>query len=180
MSQSDPIIIRHLFISPGHNYFGHYGKPAGINPIHEVDEISCRAGYGIEGDRFYGSRPDYKGQITFFSHEVHMELYRALGKELGDEKAYRRNVITEGVDLNSLIGWQFTLGDVLFEGCEECRPCSWMNQAHGEGAEEFLKGNGGLRAKILEGGILGSGNVTLKRIQKVPIQEKGFADKKIT
>jgi hypothetical protein len=29
-----------------------------------------------------------------------------------------------------------------------------MNQAFGEGAEAELKGNGGLRAKILTGGVL--------------------------
>jgi MOSC domain-containing protein YiiM len=37
---------------------------------------------------------------------------------------------------------------------EECRPCYWMNRAIAPGAEEFLKGRGGLRAKILCDGEL--------------------------
>ncbi|MBL4576527.1 MAG: hypothetical protein JKY51_10615, partial [Opitutaceae bacterium] len=103
------------------------------------------------------------------------ELYKFLEKEPGEQSAYRRNVITEGIDLNSLIGWQFTLGDVLFEGCEECRPCVWMNEAHGEGAENFLKGSGGLRARIIEGGTLGKGKVSFERIKEIPLKEKTFS-----
>jgi hypothetical protein len=59
--------IRQIFISPGHNYFGHHGKPAGEDPTVEVDAIQCVAGSGIEGDRFFDFKPDCKGQITFFS-----------------------------------------------------------------------------------------------------------------
>ena len=50
MSQGRSVIIRHLFVSPGHNYFGHHGEPAGEHPIHEVASVVCRAGRGLEGD----------------------------------------------------------------------------------------------------------------------------------
>jgi MOSC domain-containing protein YiiM len=43
---------------------------------------------------------------------------------------------------------------VRFLGTQESTPCYWMNQAFAEGAEEALKGHGGLRAKILSDGIL--------------------------
>ena len=62
--------IRHLFISPGHNYFGHHEQPPGQHPVLERDEIECVAGQGIRGDRFFGYQEDYKGQITFFAGEV--------------------------------------------------------------------------------------------------------------
>jgi MOSC domain-containing protein YiiM len=39
---------------------------------------------------------------------------------------------------------------------EECRPCYWMDRAFAPGAYEFLKGRGGLRAKILCDGMLRS------------------------
>jgi MOSC domain-containing protein YiiM len=58
------------------------------------------------------------------------------------------------VDLNELIGKQFELQGVQFEGVCECRPCHWMNTAIGPGAEDALRGFGGLRARILTGGIL--------------------------
>lgn len=50
------------------------------------------------------------------------------------------------MDLNRLIGQRFSLQGIEFEGVEECRPCYWMDQAIAPGAENYLKGHGGLRA----------------------------------
>jgi MOSC domain-containing protein YiiM len=58
------------------------------------------------------------------------------------------------VDLNSLINKQFEIQGVLFEGVEESKPCDWMNLAVGPGAREWLRGRGGLRARILSDGVL--------------------------
>jgi MOSC domain-containing protein YiiM len=55
-----------------------------------------------------------------------------------------------------LIDQDFEIQGVRFHGVEECRPCYWMNRAIAPGAEEFLKGRGGLRAKILCDGVLRS------------------------
>jgi MOSC domain-containing protein YiiM len=68
----------------------------------------------------------------------------------------RRNVITRHVELNELIGQDFEVQGVRFHGTGECRPCYWMDRAIGPGAEEFLKGRGGLRARILSDGQLRS------------------------
>jgi MOSC domain-containing protein YiiM len=62
--------------------------------------------------------------------------------------------MVRGVDLNDLIGKAFTLQGIQFQGTEECRPCYWMNSAIGPGAEEWLRGRAGLRAKILSDGTL--------------------------
>ena len=64
--------------------------------------------------------------------------------------------MTRGVDLNKLIGQDFEIQGVHFHGTQECRPCYWMDRAVGPGAEEFLKGRGGLRARILTDGTLRS------------------------
>jgi MOSC domain-containing protein YiiM len=72
-------------------------------------------------------------------------------------QAFRRNVLLEGADLNALIGHRFTLGGVEFEGTGESKPCYWMNAAVAPGAEDWLKGRGGLRAKILSDGKLAVG-----------------------
>lgn len=146
--------IRHLYISPGHNYFGHHGQPAGNNPIIEVAEIECVAGRGIRGDRFYDFKENYKGQITFFAEEIHDALCRELNLTGKSPAGYRRNVITEGEDLNSLIGQEFEIQGARFRGMVECAPCYWMDQAFAPGAENFLKGRGGLRAAILTDGHL--------------------------
>lgn len=146
--------VRHLFISPGHNFFGHYGQPAGTQPIIEVDQVECVAGYGLKGDRFYGYRPDYKGQVTFFAAEIYDAVRREFKVPDLSPAAFRRNVITEGIDLNTLIGKKFTLQGVELQGMEECRPCHWMEGAVAKGAEDWLKGRGGLRCRVLSTGTL--------------------------
>jgi MOSC domain-containing protein YiiM len=145
--------IRHIYISAGHNYFGHHGQAPSTHPMIERDSIECVAGSGIVGDRFFNFKPDYSGQITFFSWEI----YERLCTELNLQKppwVFRRNVIASGVDLNSLIGKEFAIQGVRFLGRKECSPCYWMDQAFGPGAEKFLEGQGGLRAAILTNGTL--------------------------
>jgi hypothetical protein len=120
------IQVCQLFVSPGHNFFGHHGQPAGQNPVVEVEQAECVAGRGIRGDRFFDFKEGYKGQITFFAR----------------------------ADLNSLVGAQFEIQGVRFEGVEQCKPCHWMNSVLGPGAEDWLQGRGGLRARILTDGVL--------------------------
>ena len=149
------IRVRHLFVSPGHNYFGRHGQPAGTHPLIEVGQIECVAGRGLRGDRYFDHKPDYQGQITFFAWKVIEALRRELGLADAQPSATRRNVITGGVDLNALIGQEFEIQGVRFAGTEECRPCYWMNSAfRDERAENWLQGNGGLRARILTDGVL--------------------------
>jgi MOSC domain-containing protein YiiM len=148
--------ICHLYISQGHNFFGHHGRAPDDYPAVEVREIECVASHGIRGDRFFDYQKDYKGQITFFSLEVFGELCAALKLQDCSPALVRRNVITHDVDLAKLIGQEFEVQGVRFHGMGECRPCYWMDQAIAPGAEEFLKGRGGLRARILSDGILRS------------------------
>jgi MOSC domain-containing protein YiiM len=146
--------IRHLFVSAGHNYFGHHEKPPGEHASVEVGQIHCIAGKGIVGDRFFGVKKGYKGQITFFEEETHLDLCFQFGVWVRGPEVFRRNVITRGVRLNELIGLQFELQGVRFLGKEECRPCYWMDLAFAPGAEVALKGRGGLRAEILSDGFI--------------------------
>ena len=116
--------------------------------------MECVAGHGIRGDRFFDYRYSYKGQITFFADEVYKALCDALDVRDKPHSVLRRNVITQGVDVNALIGSEFEVQGVRFCATEECRPCYWMEQAFAPGAEKFLKGRGGLRARILSDGAL--------------------------
>jgi MOSC domain-containing protein YiiM len=151
------IQIRQLFISPGHNFFGHHGQPAGQNPMVELDRVDCAAGRGLRGDRFFDYKEDYKGQITFFSLEVLEALRRELNFPDAQASATRRNAFVSGAELNSLIGVEFEVQGIRFVGTEQCKPCHWMNSALGPGAEAWLQGRGGLRARILTDGVLQRG-----------------------
>lgn len=148
--------ICHLFISPGHNFVGHHGREPDAHPMIEISEIECVAGRGIRGDRYFDFKGDYKGQITFFSLEVFDELCSVIQIRACSPALARRNVITHSVDLNDLIEQEFEAQGVRFLGIEECRPCYWMDRAFAPGAQGFLKGHGGLRAKILSDGSLRS------------------------
>ena len=154
--------IRHIFISPGHDFVGRYGKGRENHGIQPCESITCTAGMGIEGDRYYGHKEDYKGQITFFSEDVAAALEAHLNISDLDRSAMRRNVLVAGVDLNSLIGKRFQLGELVLTGSEECAPCFWMNEAVGEGAHEWLRGKGGLRCRIEKSGVLGTGETELQ------------------
>ena len=146
--------VRHIFLSTGHSYFGNHGKPASVQPIVEVPEVECVTGQGLRGDRFYGFRPEYKGQVSFFALEIFEAVRREFKVPGLSPAAFRRNLITEGIDLNTLIGEKFTVQGVEFQGVEECRPCHWMEQAVAPGAEDWLKGRGGLRCRILSDGVI--------------------------
>ena len=149
------IQVAGLFISPGHNFVGHHGGPPGEHPIVAVDRVECVAGRGIRGDRFFDHQPDFKGQVTFFAVETFEALARELGLNDARPELTRRNVLTRGIDLDSLIGTEFEVQGVRFVGTEECRPCYWMNRAFGDDrVEAWLKSRGGLRARILTDGIL--------------------------
>jgi len=89
---------------------------------------------------------------------------------------FRRNVILDGIDLNSIIGKRFTLNGIEFTGSCECKPCFWMDEACAEGAYEFLKGVGGLRARILNSGELKTGNCDLEVLGDSPVKDEPVKD----
>ncbi len=155
------VAIRHIFISSGHNFFGRHGQPAGEHAAVDMPTVRVRAGWGIEGDRFFGYRPDYNGQITFFAWETVGAARREFGVPALSPAAFRRNVIVENLPLPDLIGARFSLGGIEFEGMGEAKPCHWMNTVVAPGAEAWLRGRGGLRAKVLSDGELAAGATAL-------------------
>ena len=158
MPKTLPVVIHSLLICPEHVYVGHHGGPSGREPMVERDSVECESGRGLVGDRYHAREKGHGRQITFFDLAVHRDLCQRFNRNPeGGTEVYRRNGIIEGVDLNGLIGKRFRIGEVVFEGVEECRPCYWMDEAFGPGAEEAMKGRGGLRARILEGGVLRTG-----------------------
>jgi MOSC domain-containing protein YiiM len=130
--------------------------------MRSTDTVECVAGKGLVGDRFYGFKQDYKGQVTFSAWEVFRAVCQQVGNPDCEAWAMRRNVVTEGIDLNQLIGAEFELQGIRFLGTEECAPCHWMDWAIGAGAKALLQNRGGLRARILTSGMLRCGPALLK------------------
>ena len=130
------------------------------SPMSSRSEVRAIPGRGIEGDRYFTGagtfsphpqKPDF--EITLIEREKIDAFARETGLPFTAARA-RRNLVTEGVDLNSLIGVEFEVQGVRFLGTQESAPCHWMDTAFAPGAEEALKGRGGLRAKILSDGVL--------------------------
>ena len=152
------MIVHHIYVAKKHNFYGHHGKEPSNYPMIELDEAACEKGMGIIGHRFYNYKSDYKGQITFFSWETYEDIGRSFKLNGLCPSIFRRNIIVSGTDLNSLIGKKFTVQGIDFLGTQEAAPCYWMNGAVAPGAEDAMKGRGGLRAKILTSGVLRKDN----------------------
>src|ERR1039457_254284 len=120
-----------LYISRGHNYFGHHGQPPGEEAAVEMASVECTAGRGLRGDRFFDHKEDYKGQITFFAWEVYEDLCRQFKIHDKHTGVLRRNAITRGIDLNTLVGRRFSVQDIQFEGMGECSPCYLLLDEYG-------------------------------------------------
>jgi hypothetical protein len=58
-------VIRHLYVSPGHNYFGRPKDGPGDHTTVDAARVDVRAGKGIVGDRYFGVAAHFEAQITF-------------------------------------------------------------------------------------------------------------------
>lgn len=124
------------------------------------------AGKGIVGDRYHddtgtfsyrlAGKPD--AELTLIAREEIDAFNAATGQALTGADL-RRNVVTEGVDLATLIGRDFRLGDVRLRGHRFCEPCEHLAGLVGPEVREHLVHKAGLRAQILEGGELRPGDV---------------------
>jgi len=119
---------------------------------------------GIEGDRYLLGKgtftkellgtPDY--QVTLIESEEIDKFNSDNGLNL-TYGSFRRNIITQGIKLNSLIGKKFSIGDVVLEGIRYCEPCSYLAKLLGQEVLTQMVGRCGIRAKIILGGIAKSG-----------------------
>jgi MOSC domain-containing protein YiiM len=154
--------IKALFISPKSKYYSGKIKDGIFKDAEDITpaSIECHAGKGIVGDRFYDYKENYKGQISFISYELHLQLKEFIKKDFSIN-LYRRNVFLEGGDpLKEFLGKRFQIGNAIFEGVEDCSPCKFMEQMIGEGALNWMNQNhsGGLRARIIQSGEIKIGD----------------------
>ena len=97
-----------------------YIAPQHASPQREAKSVQVQAGLGLVGDRYAGA-----GQVT--ASFVAAEEVEAFNERTGlsiTAADTRRNLVTRGADLNSLVGKRFTVGEVAFEGMELCEPCA--------------------------------------------------------
>ena len=127
-----------------------------------VGEARAIAGIGLAGDRYakgVGSYSNATGanlkvrQISFIQREM-IQLANRETEVPFEAVDTRRNVETEGIELEQLIGQYFSVGETLMYGTKMCDPCKIPSNVSGKkGFLEAFRGyRGGIRAQILTGG----------------------------
>ncbi len=146
------------------------GKLVSINVTDEagaqmrsVEHVNAVAGKGLEGDRYfagtgsYSQKQDGLRQVTF----IEIEAVQALQSEVSislEPGSTRRNLVTQGVPLNHLVGKTFIVGQVTFRGLLLCEPCQNLANMTEAGVLPALIHRGGLRAEILTSGAIQTGD----------------------
>jgi MOSC domain-containing protein YiiM len=127
-------------------------------PMQSVSEVRAVPGKGLEGDRYFHnkgtfSKPQPDRELTLIEAEAIEAFQREFNVDygLGDS---RRNLVTRGVPLNHLVGKEFWIGDVKARGLKLCEPCSQLQRLSHEKVLPGLVHRGGLRAQILNEGMI--------------------------
>lgn len=132
----------------------------------EVTSSQVVEARGLTGDRYAAgqgafqkgkSAPDPKQAITLIEVESLDAVARDFQLSVSHAES-RRNLLTQGVPLNHLVGQRFWVGDVVLEGVELCEPCSHLEKLNFQGLKKALVHRGGLRAMVITGGTITSGD----------------------
>jgi MOSC domain-containing protein YiiM len=129
-------------------------RPGRMEPAIVLDHVRAIEKKGLEGDRSIGGNR----QVTFIQKEHMAAVASFLGKPSLEFTVTRRNILVEGMNLLSLKGKQFQIGEAILEYSGECHPCSRMEEALGEGGYNAMRGHGGITAKIIKSGLISKGD----------------------
>ena len=136
-------------------------RPAPAGPTMPVDAVRVFARRGLEGD--HGCLPAPSGKprsgrdITLIEREALEAAPREYDVAISAAES-RRNILTEGVALNHLVGREFRIGDVRLFGVRLCEPCNHLEGLTRKGVRAALVHRGGLRADILSDGTIRTGD----------------------
>jgi MOSC domain-containing protein YiiM len=131
-------------------------------PVSAQRSVTAVAGAGLEGDRYFqGDTPSEKRDPTLEITLVAVEGIRAAAEESGLDITpadIRRNIVTEGIDVQELIGKRFWVGEVQVEGLEDNPACAHLQRLAGKKLLKPMMGRGGIRGRIVEGGTIEQGD----------------------
>lgn len=136
--------------------------------MQDIPRATLVPGMGIVGDRYAIGAGEFSPAVPDADHEVtliEIEQVRAFNaaeaaanRELADRPLepaeMRRNLVTVGVDLNALVGVEFTVGEVRLRGIRLCEPCAFLSARTRESVLRGFAHRGGLRTGIVRGGTI--------------------------
>ena len=123
-----------------------------------ANSVEAIAGKGLLNDRHFKEKNEKKSQITLIEIE-NINYYNQITGTSILPKDFRRNIITEGIRLNELVGSEFFIGEVRVKAHDLCRPCKYLQESLKQKniIKEFLL-KGGLRCEILTSGKISVNN----------------------
>ncbi|MES2708613.1 MAG: MOSC domain-containing protein [Verrucomicrobiota bacterium] len=147
-------------------------SPESNAPMSSHPDIEALAGAGLSGDRyatgkgFYTGVAEWDAHVTLIQREVFETLAAEHGVEIGPADL-RRNLITTDIDLNSLIGRDFQIGEkAVFHGRKAWPPCTHIVQQSGRREIfQYLARQTGIGADVLVSGTIRVGD-TIQLLSK--------------
>lgn len=138
---------------------GIYISAVKTGPMESLATATALAGRGLLGDRYAAKAGTFTPRsnrlrgydLTLIESEVLDRVTLADGSHLTAAES-RRNLVTRSIDLNVLVGQEFTIGSVRAIGQRLCEPCVHLQRLTRPGVVSALVHQGGLRADILTDG----------------------------
>ena len=127
--------------------------------VQKVSEVEAFKGKGLLNDRNFIESNQKECQITLIEIE-NINYFNKISKTNIAPIDFRRNIVTENIKLNDLIGKEFFIGNVKLKAHDLCRPCKYLQDKLKQNniIKEFLH-KGGLRCEILTDGKIFVGDV---------------------
>jgi MOSC domain-containing protein YiiM len=147
---------------------------AAAEPMRRVPSVEAVAGRGLAGDRYalgggtWAQYPDLEKQVTLIDRDDVAAVAAETSSDLAPGDT-RRNVVTTGIDLTTLVGRWFTAGDALLFGMKRCPPCTHLERLTGVKLVKAMVHRGGINAAVFAGGTISAGS----QVQPVSEDEAG-------
>jgi MOSC domain-containing protein YiiM len=123
-----------------------------------LETVRVIPGEGLQGDRYVAGRGTFpSGRPGSAVTLIEAEVCESFEPPLSPEE-HRRNLVTRGLELNGMVGREFTIGSVRFQGIRLCEPCATMQRYSKRQILRPLVHLGGLRADILDSGEIRVGD----------------------
>jgi hypothetical protein len=126
--------------------------PSAGKPARSLETVRAVAGEGLDGDRHTLGRGTFPSGLPGSALTlIEAEVCESFDPPLTAHE-HRRNLVTRSIDLNRLVGSEFTIGNLRCRGMRLCEPCTVVDGYSSRPILRALVHRGGLRADILEDG----------------------------